>query len=383
MKSRLKIILISSLSLILIGCNKISENVKGFENNINNKNYEFAYDIYNKNKKNIKFVEETNNILEQKIDELIENINEKTIKNDKSFVELVTRIKGEDFASDLVNKIEEIEKEKEELSKGISYLENQQYYLAICEFKKINETSKNLHKAQEYINNNIKNARREKLDNAKKMYDNKQFDIALKELEDIKNIINSDVEVENLINDYTLEKDKYENNLQAKKQEQLEEERKQKGENNTTNNVQINSYNNDIEYIKYYNTRYQFSIEYPSDLIQQPAPTNNDGRVFKNINNTVGLVIKGYNNVLYETVEESYNKFISTLDIVTYTNLSERSYVVSWEENSEVFYSCKVFGDGSINEFTFRYPKDKANVYDKVVEKLYDSFTPGNLSLSY
>lgn len=379
MKRRLKIVLISILAFILIGCNKIPKQAKEFEDNINNKNYEFAYNIYDKNRKNSDFLNLVDTMLQKKIDELRKSMNEETLVSDKAFIELVIRIKGEDFVNDILIKIQELEKENNELSKGVNYLENKQYYLAIYEFEKINELSNSFDTAQEYIKNNIDNARNEKINNAKKMYNNKQFDIALKELEDIKSILNNDIEIENLIKSYILEKNNYEKELQAKKTEQLEEEKKQKESNN---NIEATN-NSDVKYNRYYNTRYKFSIDYPSDLIEQPAPTNNNGREFKNEDNTVSLVASGYNNVLYKTIEDDYNETINTLDRVIYKSLSERSYVISWEEENKIFYSCKIFGDGSINQFTFRYPKSKANEYNKVVENVYNSFTPGDLSLAY
>ncbi len=381
MNSKFKMFFTVILFIGLTGCTNVSEKIDEFENNIDNMNYELAYITYNENSDNKKFITMSDEILEEKLNIIKKNISEETMRTDKEFIEFFIRVKGDNEIEDILNEIQGLENRLEELSSGVNHLENKEYYLAICEFINIEEGSEAFDEAQEYISNNINDARNEKIVSAQKKYYNKQYDLAIKELEDIKKIVDNDKEIEELIKQYTSDKVEHEKEIENKKEQQLEEEKKQ--EESKQEEVKQEETTQNLGYNNYYNTRYKFSIDYPDFLIEQPAPTNNDGRVFKNSSGTVSLVVSGYNNVLYETAESGYNEALSTLNGVEYKNLSERSYVISWQENNEIVYLCKVFGQGSINSFSIRYPKNEANAYSKIVERLYNSFTPGNLDYAY
>ena len=138
-----------------------------------------------------------------------------------------------------------------------------------------------------------------------------------------------------------------------------------------------------ISYLNYYNSRYGFKIQYPDFLIEQPAPENNDGRAFRSEDGQITLTASGGNNVFEATVESEYNASLADLPNISYSNLGERSYVVSWEEGDIVFYMCKIVGPGSINTFILEYPKARAEELSEVVGVCYDSFTAGDLESSH
>ena len=140
---------------------------------------------------------------------------------------------------------------------------------------------------------------------------------------------------------------------------------------------------NVINYKTYYNSRFGCSIDYPDFLIEQPAPANNDGRIFLSEDGTVSLTCSGSNNIMFTTAEKMYNDEIERNSNITYKNLSERSYVISWEENNEIYYKCSVVGESSINTFYLRYPKEKEEMFVDIVNRCYESFTPGDLSKSH
>ena len=138
-----------------------------------------------------------------------------------------------------------------------------------------------------------------------------------------------------------------------------------------------------INYKTYYNSRFGCFIDYPDFLIEQPAPDNNDGRIFLSEDGSISLTCSGINNAMFTTAERMYNDEVERNSNITYKNLSERSYVISWEENNEIYYSCRVVGEKSINSFYIRYPKEKEEMFVDIVNRCYESFTLGDLSQYY
>ena len=156
------------------------------------------------------------------------------------------------------------------------------------------------------------------------------------------------------------------------KNEVKDEENDNSEENNSTESEAIN-------YLNYSNSRYGFKIQYPDFLIEQPAPENNDGRAFRSEDGEITLTASGGNNIFESTVESEYSASLTDLPNISYSNLGDRSYVVSWEEGDIVFYKCEIVGPGSINTFILEYPKARAEELSEVVGVCYDSFTAGDL----
>lgn len=115
----------------------------------------------------------------------------------------------------------------------------------------------------------------------------------------------------------------------------------------------------------------------------QPAPDNNDGRIFKSKDDKVTLVASGINNAMFLDIDSAFEFYTRDISNIIYENKSERSFVVSWEENEVISYKCVVVGKGSINQFTIRYPKEEEGFYSDVVNRCYDSFIPGDLESYY
>lgn len=133
-----------------------------------------------------------------------------------------------------------------------------------------------------------------------------------------------------------------------------------------------------INYKNYYNTRFKFSIDYPDFLIMQQAPANNDGRIFKSADNLSSLTAYGGYNVLNDTAESLYNYRISNVENVTYTYLGEDFCVVSWTEGDYINYYYSTINDGVVSTFILNYHKSKADMFNDIVQRCYDSFIPGS-----
>ena len=150
---------------------------------------------------------------------------------------------------------------------------------------------------------------------------------------------------------------------------------------NNNNRGSKNSSKNsgDISYSTYTNTRYLFSIDYPSFLYPGVPPTNNDGLVFTSADGRVSLTASGANNALFYTIQDFYNEDLSHLSVnPSYKHLGSNNYSISWEENGMIHYSYTILGEESVNSFNFIYPSSEKDYYDPVINRIYNSFkTPG------
>lgn len=222
----------------------------------------------------------------------------------------------------------------------------------------------------------------ERLNSAKELFNNKNYEGAIAILEGIEKTSDNKEEIESLIDAYKLVNDNY---IESKKESEVTKQPEDIKENNIVNEESPlnNSEYSNITYKNYKNTRYGFSIDYPEFLIEQEPPTNNDGRVFKNDKGTVSLVASGSNNILNYTAESEFNKKVSEFSNITYKNLSDRSYVISWNVDGKIYYNCSVFGEGSMNTFTIEYLESDSEIFNNITSRLYDSFTTGDLSMSH
>ena len=129
----------------------------------------------------------------------------------------------------------------------------------------------------------------------------------------------------------------------------------------------------------YNNNRFEFSIEYPSDLLKQAAaPENNDGRTFKSRDGSVEMRAWGQYNALDRTLREEYNEALSTWGSgVSYKVLSGSSFTVSGTRGGKIFYQKTLFrksGTEVFYTFTIEYPKSQKAGMDAAVTRIARSF---------
>lgn len=128
-----------------------------------------------------------------------------------------------------------------------------------------------------------------------------------------------------------------------------------------------------VNYERYYNSRFDYSVIYPVDLLEiQEAPTNNDGRRFVSPNNRIEMVVYGSHNSLDRNLDELYQEYLGRDDTeteITYRDRGENWFVVSGYDNNgdEVFYNKVVLQDGVIITLELRYDTALQPEFDAIV----------------
>lgn len=121
-------------------------------------------------------------------------------------------------------------------------------------------------------------------------------------------------------------------------------------------------------------------------MIEDTPPQNGAGLSFRNVDSSVVISASGSNNVLNETAESLYNRDLNGLRVKPgYNTLQKNSYVISWEKDGSIYYEYYSVGgnNGSIQGFQIKYPANQKDIYSPMVDKVYKSFKPGDLSIPH
>ncbi|MBV6623216.1 MAG: GerMN domain-containing protein [Rivularia sp. (in: Bacteria)] len=131
-----------------------------------------------------------------------------------------------------------------------------------------------------------------------------------------------------------------------------------------------------VNYERYYNDRFNFSIFYPGELLnKQDAPQNNDGRTFVSPDRNIVMKVFGRYNIQDENIESLYNQqFNQTNKEVTYKSLGDDYFVVSGYENNQVFYNKVLFSNNRILHLNIDYNKSLQPEFDSIVREISNSF---------
>lgn len=138
----------------------------------------------------------------------------------------------------------------------------------------------------------------------------------------------------------------------------------------------------------YTNSRFDFSIDYPSDIfINKFFPTNNDGVRLTNKTKTVKLIASGSYMVSSPNIEEEYQQAIKwkkeDKDIeLTYKVQKENWFVFSGynHKNKSIFYEKRFcYGDDEnvsvLVGYYFEYPIKEKEKYTKWIKVFNESFS--------
>ncbi|MEI3337903.1 MAG: YARHG domain-containing protein [Clostridium sp.] len=137
----------------------------------------------------------------------------------------------------------------------------------------------------------------------------------------------------------------------------------------------------EINYFKYGNARFGFSIDYPDFLTESTESMNGDGVTLTNLENTVCLKAYGLNNVLSQTTKDYFESNKESIGVdISYEALFDNSYILSWEENNLIYYQYTVVGTGCFNAFCISYPKEEKEKFDEIVTTIYNNFETGDLT---
>ena len=137
----------------------------------------------------------------------------------------------------------------------------------------------------------------------------------------------------------------------------------------------------------YYNSRFNFSIDYPSDVfVNKFFPTNGDGVILTDKSNTVTLTPSGSYMVASDNIVEAYKLYTKwkkeDKDIeLTYKVQKDNWFVFSGynHKNNSIFYEkrfCYV-DDENVSVlvgYIFEYPTKEKEKYNKWIKVFNESF---------
>lgn len=131
------------------------------------------------------------------------------------------------------------------------------------------------------------------------------------------------------------------------------------------------------------NERHGFAIAFPSAVFEQKSPTaSDDGRVFVSKDGRAKLLVGAFTNDDNQSLDE-YRQFLISDEFagaaIDYAPVKRRWFVLSGVRNGEIFYQRVNFTCGGklINSWAMLYPESERTTYDRVVEAVARTYTPG------
>lgn len=123
---------------------------------------------------------------------------------------------------------------------------------------------------------------------------------------------------------------------------------------------------------RYYNSRFGYSILYPSSFSNLRESDNSDGCRFSKDNHTY-LSVSGMYNGLNETIEDKYNEYKAKSPV--YSKLKGNWFVVSdYTENGDIYYLKTVLKDDIFMTAILYYPNSEKDFYSKIIPKIFTNF---------
>jgi len=128
----------------------------------------------------------------------------------------------------------------------------------------------------------------------------------------------------------------------------------------------------DIIFNSYQNSRFNYTITYPSFLNKRQESENGDGCKFYMDDNTY-LIVSGMYNALDESIISRYNEYKSKS--VTYSIQKDNWFVISdYTSDGNIFYTKTALQNGVFFTATFYYPVKDKDKYNSVIKKIFTNF---------
>jgi hypothetical protein len=131
------------------------------------------------------------------------------------------------------------------------------------------------------------------------------------------------------------------------------------------------------------NERHGFLIAYPVRVFQQDAdPTTDEGRVLSSVDGKARLLVGAFANE-EQTSLEAYREFLLNDQYagaeIEYAPVHAKWFVLSGTLGEQEFYERVSFTCGGrlINSWVMIYPKAQSGLYDRVVEAIARTYSPG------
>jgi hypothetical protein len=131
------------------------------------------------------------------------------------------------------------------------------------------------------------------------------------------------------------------------------------------------------------NPRLGFSIAYPADVfVPIDAPTGVDGRVLQSADGKAKLLVATFENSDKLTLGAYRDYLLSTTYAeakIDYGPVKQRWFVLSGTRGDNMIYERVTFtcGGALINSWAMVYPTAERTFYDRVVEAVARTYTPG------
>lgn len=129
----------------------------------------------------------------------------------------------------------------------------------------------------------------------------------------------------------------------------------------------------EVQYNYYHNSRFDYSIEYPSCFIQQEEPTNGDGCSFY-MNERIYLSVFASYNALNETIADRY--YENAISTVAYSTLKNNWFVISdYTSDGRIFYQKTVLKNDIFMTAILCYPPEYKNDFQKITQRIFSKFS--------
>lgn len=127
----------------------------------------------------------------------------------------------------------------------------------------------------------------------------------------------------------------------------------------------------------YTNNRFRYSVEWPADVLEaEGEAANGDGQVFSSADGSFTMRVFGRNLVeskgLKDIYREQKNEFSGAE--ITYDRLGDEFYVLSGRRDGMIFYEKTFLHDGILKRLSLRYPQQRKEEFDPVVERISGTF---------
>lgn len=125
-------------------------------------------------------------------------------------------------------------------------------------------------------------------------------------------------------------------------------------------------------YMTYYNSRFDFTVKYPSILNNLTKSENGDGCIFSKDSNTF-LKVYGMHNVLNRTIEEEFNKYKSQSPV--YSLKKNNWFVISdYTKDGHIFYLKTVLRSDVFITAYLQYPSEQKELYSPMINEIFSNF---------
>jgi hypothetical protein len=135
------------------------------------------------------------------------------------------------------------------------------------------------------------------------------------------------------------------------------------------------------KYKAYSNTRFGYSILYPSDMLKPSKlkDASNSGEIFYSKDKSVEMRVWGEYNASFKTLEEQFEDELQNFGKnVTYKILLKNGFVISGFRNGKIFYQKtmrrKLEEIDVLYTFIIEYKKTDRKKFDSIIQKIAKSF---------